>query len=469
MTRPLTAELGRFVSALAFEDVPAEAVATARHGFTDCVGVMLAGAREPVTAAVERTLLADAPAGKSSLYFTDVRTAAPTAAMINGTAAHALDYDDVALKGSHPSAVLVPAILAEAQTLDASGADMVRAYIAGYEVWGELIGRERGNYQRKGWHPTGVFGALGAAAACATLRGLSAEASAHALGIAASQASGVVSNMGAMAKPMHPGHSAACGIMSARFAANGVTAAADALEHEQGYLRALSPAGDVDLETPAALPPARWRILEQGLAIKKYPVCYRAHRAIDGMLDLLAAESVNVTDIARIGVSFSQSHAVILKNHRPQTAIEAKFSIEFALACAILARRVGLRDLTDDFVRQSAVQDLIGKVAIEIDPVEEAGTSGYAPHDTVKLELADGRTLAGGPIRHARGDAALPLTLADLWAKFEDCAAWSGLPLDARGLFDRLQALERCKSAADLLVPKRRVVPIKSKPRRAAH
>lgn len=463
MSQPLTAGLGAFVAELAFESIPAAAVATVKLGFTDCIGVMLAGCREPVTAAVERTLLADSPAGSSTLYFSDRRTTAPAAALINGTAAHALDYDDVALKGSHPSTVLVPAILAEAQALGASGRDMIRAYVAGYEVWGELIFRERGNYQRKGWHPTGIFGTVGAAAACAALRGLKPDTAAHALGIAASEASGVVSNMGAMVKPTHPGHAAACGIMAARYAANGVTAAHDALEHEQGFLRALSPAGDVDLDTPTTLPPAHWSLLEHGLAIKKYPVCYRAHRAIDGMLDLLAREAVDLAQVRRIGVTFSPTHALILKHHRPQTALEGKFSIEFALACAIAARRVGLRDLTDAFVREPVVQDLMAKVAIEIDPAEEPGTSGYAPADTVRLELADGRSLAGAPVRHALGDAARPLTAEDLWVKFEDCAGWSGLPLQARALFDRLQQLEACAAAGALFETPQPAVPLRTK------
>jgi len=467
VSQPLTAGLGRFVSTLVYEGIPAPAIATVKLGFTDCIGVMLAGSREPVTAAVERTLLTDAPSGPGTLYFSDRRTTAPVAAMINGTASHALDYDDVALKGSHPSTVLVPAILAEAQALGASGRDMIRAYVAGYEVWGELIFRERGNYQRKGWHPTGIFGALGAAAACAALRKLSPEAAAHALGIAASAASGVVSNMGAMVKPTHPGHAAACGMMAARYAANGVTAAHDALEHDQGFLRALSPAGDVDLDSPMTLPPARWRLLEHGLAIKKYPVCYRAHRAIDGMLDLLQREAVETAQIRSIGVTFSPTHALILKHHRPQTAIEGKFSIEFALACAILARRVGLRDLTDAFVRDPAVQELMTKVAIEIDPAEEPGTSGYAPADTVRLELTDGRALAGTPVRHALGDAARPLAAEDLWVKFEDCAGWSRLSLPARPLFDRLQALEDCASVDVLFSASRPVVPLRSGARRA--
>jgi 2-methylcitrate dehydratase PrpD len=385
--------------------------------------------------------------GQANLYFSPKRTSAPAAAWINGTASHALDYDDVALKGCHPSAVLVPAILAEAQALNRSGRDMLVAYAAGYEVWADLIARERGNYQRKGWHPTGIFGAIGAAAGMRILASTQSAKAAHALGAAVSEASGVMSNLGSMVKPTHPGKAAASGIYAARFAAAGVAATADALEHTQGFLAALSPAGDFDVDTPPRLPPQQWQLQKQGLSIKQYPVCYRAHRAIDAMLGLLREKAVAAKDVAEIRVSFSNSHLVILKNHSPETAIAAKFSIEFALACALLNQRVGLRDLTDKFVRSAAVRDLMKRVAIDINPVEEAGTSGYAPYDTVQLKLANGTVLDSAQVRHAKGDPQAPLSADELWAKFEDCVAWSKLKLDAKKLFAQLQQLEQLKSA----------------------
>jgi 2-methylcitrate dehydratase PrpD len=250
MTQSLTAAYGAFISQLKYKALPPAVVGVVKQGFTDCIGVMLAGSRESVALAVEHVLCADQRTGPANLYFSAKKTSAPAAAWINGTAAHALDYDDVALKGCHPSAVLVPAILAEAQALNRSGRDMLVAYAAGYEVWADLIAREHGNYQRKGWHPTGVFGAIGAAAACASLHRLDKRAAAHAIGAAASEASGVMSNLGSMVKPTHPGKAAASGIYAARFAAAGISATEDALEHAQGFLAALSPAGDYDLDAP---------------------------------------------------------------------------------------------------------------------------------------------------------------------------------------------------------------------------
>jgi 2-methylcitrate dehydratase PrpD len=166
---PLTKELGRFVAGLTFERLPKEAVEIARTGFTDTIATMIAGAHDPAPQLLRKGL---APAlGTASLYFSGESCASPEAAWINGTAGHVLDYDDVGCRG-HVSTVLVPAILAEAETLGLGGKEMFTAYVAGYETWAELSRRDPGHHHVKGWHPTGIFGAIGAGAACAALRRL---------------------------------------------------------------------------------------------------------------------------------------------------------------------------------------------------------------------------------------------------------------------------------------------------------
>ena len=137
----------------------------ARIGFIDCIATMIAGAGDPAPQLLRKAL--QPAGGEATLYFTGEKCPAPEAAWINGTAGHALDYDDVASLRGHPSTVLVPAILAEGETLGASGRDMLAAYVAGYETWAELAWRDPGHHHRKGWHPTGIFGPIGAAAACA--------------------------------------------------------------------------------------------------------------------------------------------------------------------------------------------------------------------------------------------------------------------------------------------------------------
>ena len=162
----ITRELGAFVAGLTYDKIPKAAVEVIHMGFADCVGVMLAGRDEPPTKILKEVLAP--PTGTSTLMFGAQTASASDAAWINGVAAHALDFDDVAIKG-HPSTILVPAIIAEAQALGSTGREMVTAYAAGYEVWAELARRDPDHYHTKGWHPTGILGAIASAAACASL------------------------------------------------------------------------------------------------------------------------------------------------------------------------------------------------------------------------------------------------------------------------------------------------------------
>ncbi len=358
---PLTQELGRFAAGLSFEALPAEAVEIARTGIIDTVATMIAGAHDPAPQLLRRGL--DPAPGRASLYFSGETATAPEAAWINGTAGHALDYDDVGCRG-HVSTVLVPAILAEAETLGLGGREMFAAYAAGYETWAELARRDPGHHHKKGWHPTGIFGAIGAGAACATLRRLSPEQATMAIALAASQAGGIMANFGTMTKPFHAGRAAHAGLVSARLAEAGFTASPDALEHPQGFLSAVSPEGKADRDGPTPRLGAEWQIVKQGLSIKKYPACYCTHRALDAMLDLLARRPLKPAEIARITVSISETHSLILRNHAPQTGLAAKFSMEFAMAAAVISRRAGLGEYTDEFVRRPEVQELMRRVGV---------------------------------------------------------------------------------------------------------
>src|ERR1700690_1660441 len=230
----LTADLGKFLATIRFDDLPADALSLVRDGFTDTVGVMMVGIEEPVVDMARRTLLQPGSWREARACLSSTYVWAPDAALIGGIAAHALDYDDQSLSG-HPSAVMVPALLAEGEWLGSSGRDLVTAYVAGYEVWAEVI-RRGFNYHRKGWHPTSVFGVIGAAAATAALHRLPADRAATALAIAASHAGGVGANFGTMTKPYHAGRAARDGLVATRLAAAGMTAAGDALESQQGFL-----------------------------------------------------------------------------------------------------------------------------------------------------------------------------------------------------------------------------------------
>jgi 2-methylcitrate dehydratase PrpD len=318
--------------------------------------------------------------------------------------------------------VLVPAVLAEGESLAASGAEAIRAYIVGYEVWAELAAREPDPYHEKGWHPTAVLGTVGAAAAAAYLHKLPVDACRNAIALAASMSSGLVANFGTMTKPLHAGRAAACGIEAVRMTRLGLTASPDAIEHHAGFLAALSPQSRSDRSDAASKIGERLRIVDAGLSIKRYPMCYSAHRTIDGVLDMVAANDIGVDDVSEVRVTIGTTQASMLRNHAPANALEAKFSIEFAVASALVARSVGLRELTDEFVtraRFSAPWPRSGRRrSTRIAPSSPSSPSRIG----LCCSSAMGRTLDSGDIRFARGNAKLPLSADELKAKFFDCS-----------------------------------------------
>ena len=444
----LTESLSRFVAE--FRALPGEAARIVKTGFIDTVATMGAGRDEPVVRIVRQFVAARKSAAREARVVLGAGMAASAdAALINATAGHALDYDDVAL-GGHPSTVLVPAVLAEGEYLGACGADALRAYLVGYEVWAELFSREPDPYHVKGWHPTAVLGTVGAAAAVAHLHKLPADDCRNALALAASMASGLVANFGTMAKPLHAGRAAACAIEAVRLAANGLTAAPDAIEHHAGHLAALSPRGRADRTGPASGLGNKLRILESGLSIKKYPMCYATHRVIDGVLDLVKANGVDPGDVKEAHASVGVAQASMLRNHSPATGLEAKFSLEFAVASALVARSVGLRELTDGFVAQPRVRETMAKVRTSTTDTRCPIEPMFALADRVAIELKDGRRLDSGEIRFARGNAKLPLQEAELKAKFLDCTSGAG-HLDAAALYERLDRLEEQDSLRALV------------------
>ena len=415
----LTAELGRFVAGLEPASLPTAAHRTVRRGIVDCMGVLFAGRGEPVVRQVLSTLSVSANAGGSSVLGDRGYAASSEAAFVNSVAAHALDYDDTGLDG-HPSVVLAPVVLAEGERSGATWLEAGAAYVAGYEVWAELIARDPDKHHGKGWHPTAVFGTVAAAAASARLRGLTAERCAAALGIAASMAGGLVANFGSMTKPLQVGLAARNGIAAACYAEHGITAAPDALESPRGFLAALSPGGRVRLGGPIGAGSV-WQIVAQGLNIKRYPVCYAVHRTIDAALELRARLDQRLGEIEAIEVSMGRLQAAMLRNSRPRTGLEARFSAEFAVACALLHGHVGLADLDDARVSEEDIQRLQGRVQVLPLQEQDAEEPLFSPFDTVRVRFRDGESISATPVHRAKGHASLPLTDVELQAKFLDC------------------------------------------------
>ncbi len=447
---PLTMQLARFVTQLELRDIPRDATATAKFGFADCFAVMIAGRREEASRIVDRELASSDRAEQASIIPTGEKRNVADAALVNGVSAHVLDYDDVTLDG-HPSAVLVPTIIAQAEALQSSGAEMLAAYVAGYEVWAELLAREPIPLHQKGWHPTALRGAIAAAAAAAKLLRLDVNQTATAMAISASMAGGLVANFGSLTKCFQVGRAAQSGILAARLARSGLTASLDALEHPSGFLAASSPAGDVNFDLDFDAADKEWHLVRQGLNIKRYPVCYGAHRAIDATIDLAKDHRIDTNDIQGIQVSTSETQMVMLRNERPRTAFEAKFSMPFAIASAIIAKKVGLQQLTDEFVMRDDIQAIFPKVSYTLTK-EMLNGSAFAAEESVQIRMASGQVLESPKIEYAKGSHQRPLSVDELQEKFDDCLGEDyKLQVKSRA-FDRLINLERVNAANDLLI-----------------
>src|SRR5207248_10088477 len=225
------------IGAIRYEGVPSEAVRWAKAAILDTVGVTLAGAGEPCAQIAAGVLGLGQAGGECLIFGSDRRVALLDAALVNGTAAHALDFDDVSNSlGGHPSAPILPALFALGEVLDCSGRDFVAAYVAGFETETRIARGVHFHHCGKGWHPTATLGVFGAAAACCRLLGLGSAQTAQALAIAASLASGIKANFGTMTKPLHVGHTARDGLIAALLPRDGFTANYAALEHQQGFL-----------------------------------------------------------------------------------------------------------------------------------------------------------------------------------------------------------------------------------------
>lgn len=450
MAASLTRDYAAFCARLRRETLPEDVLAVVRLGFTDCAGVLLAGMDEPVVRLLRDHLAALGGTPRASYFFGEGRATLSQAGFLDATAAHALDFDDYAFS-NHPSAVLVPTVLAAAEASGADGATMARGYVAGYEVWADLMLREPSHLHSKGWHPTAVFGPVAAAAAASLVLGHDEARTLHALALAASLAGGVFENFGTMCKPLHGGRAAEAGLTAAGLAGAGIEASPTAIEGERGLLRALSPEGKVDVETRTPLG-APFRIAAMRLNIKKYPTVGASQRSIDSVLAFRREHgAIDPARVTRIVPRVSVKHAAVMPFQRPQTALEAKFSLPFAVSCALLHGQVGLMQLKDDVVRAPALQRLIGLVETETTEEFDPGYPAAAPYDIVRITLDDGRTLETPKVVRATGHADVPLPVAELKAKFDDCAAFGRVDAGQRdALWSAMQRLDALRGTGDI-------------------
>ncbi|GIX48559.1 MAG: hypothetical protein KatS3mg131_2770 [Candidatus Tectimicrobiota bacterium] len=411
----MTETLTTFAASVRFAELPPAVVTAAKRAFIDTLGVILAGAQEPCTRLVSDYCQRLGARPEATVLGHGWRTAAPLAALVNGTAGHALDYDDVnETMHGHPSIPILPAVLALGEQRRLTGQEAITAFVLGVEVecrLGAVMGH--GHY-RHGWHATATLGTLGAALAAARLLELSPLQMRHALGIATSMAAGSRQNFGTMTKPLHAGLAARHGLEAALLAASGFTADPDILESPMGFCRLFSPAGEAPEQALASLGQP-WALVDPGVSVKKYPCCFATHSALDATLDLVRQHDLSAEAVQAVTVYAPPGTASILIHPRPRTGLEGKFSMPYCIAAALLDRRLTLATFTDAMVQRPAVQALLQGVQL----VEDPEVRGFGAQ--VTLTLKDGRTLTQR-LDAPRGDPRTPLSQEELEAKFLDCA-----------------------------------------------
>ncbi|HEX5223753.1 MAG TPA: MmgE/PrpD family protein [Solirubrobacteraceae bacterium] len=335
----LTGALAERAATLDRALIPDDAIEVARHCLIDWFGVTLGGCREPAPSILLEALAAGAPAvlpeGGCTIVGRELRLAPLEAALLNGTASHVLDFDDVNMSFlGHASVAVLGAALALAEQLDADGAELLTAFVAGYETACRVAVAIGPEPYIRGWHFTGTVGTFGAAAACARLLGLDPERTGVALALAASEAAGVKANLGTMAKSLHAGRACANGLLAAQLAARGFTASPDAIEATQGFA-ALS-GGTCDTEAALADPPSGWYVLDN--LFKYHAACYFTHSTLEGVRSLRADGSVEAGSLEELTLHVSDLELGACAIPAPATGLEVKFSIAHLAAMALLDR-----------------------------------------------------------------------------------------------------------------------------------
>jgi 2-methylcitrate dehydratase PrpD len=410
----------------------------ARHAIADTIGCALAGAGDPSVQAVRAAFAGSIADGPRCTLVGGGQAAEGLSALVNGTAAHALDYDDNFRPGaSHASAVLVPALLGPALAGGASGRMLVDAYLVGLEAQAAVGRGVNPSHYAAGWHSTSTVGCIGTATGVAWLRGLDEAGIARAMSLTVSMAAGVKGQFGTPAKPLHAGLAARNAVEAAALAECGMTGRLDILEAPQGF-RELFGGPDaagwdrVSIGTPHV-------IESEGLMPKRHPCCGSTHNAVDIVLDLKTQHGFAAAEVVAVETLVGLVNQRNLAYPRPQDEMQARFSMQYCVALALLKDRLDLSDFTAAAVGAKPVRELLPRIAMTSHPPEEE-RGRPLPH-RVTIRLADGRVLSGER-GEAKGTIADPFDDLDRRAKFADCCCSTLDTSEADHLHDRLDRLD---------------------------
>jgi len=441
LTAELVARVARITPAALDEAARANACAL----ILDTIGVIVAGHEEPLgvgrIACDYARMMGGAP--QAGVLGASLRLPMTQAAFVNGTLGHALDFDSTLFPLIHPSSPSVPAILAAAEYVGASGADVVAAYVAAVEVQARMRLAARGWSAGQGFHKPGIVGLIGATVGAGRILGLDERQMVMALGQAGSRAGAIAINTGTMTKSSHSGHAARMGVECAVLAQMGWTATGDVFG--KGGVLDCFVGADTDPQALTRDFAAPFYLVSPGVGIKKYPCNYFTHRVIDGVLALRAGHDFAPGDVQGIGIEFPDFDYVI--RPRPDSGLDAKFSIQYTAAVAVLDGAVGLQSFSQARWSAPDVQAMLGRVRVDKNPDIPADFTRM--HCVITLDLADGRQLRQ-QVRELSGWADSPLSADQRHAKFRNCLA-NRPDLDADRIIAGTEALFDCADIRDLM------------------
>ena len=385
-----TDTIANWIVTTSYEDIPPDAVRVAKESCLDCIGVILAGAAQPVGQLIQSYVAEQGGKPEATVLASGLKTSVSYCALANGTMGHALDYDDVGGFG-HPTVAVLPSLMSLGEKLGASGLELLEAYVLGCELGTALFGAAKQNSLPREFHQTAVVTRVAVAAACARLMKLDQHKTTMALGIASATDSGLVHNFGTMGEPLHAGLTARDGLMAAQLAHMGLTVGKQVFEHPLGLTSKIMGEATYDLNEMAAGLGKPFRT-QEFLTIKKYPSCSHNHGLTDSILGLMAEHRFGYGDVESVEVSAAVSGATLYT--QPEDGLQGKFSALYNTAAALVEGRVEIDTFTREKIDAPAIQDTMNKVRLNVRAKGEEGSEDSRGDDTpVKIRLKDGRVL----------------------------------------------------------------------------
>jgi 2-methylcitrate dehydratase PrpD len=442
----VTRILARYLVQSRWEDIPERVRHEASRALLNWLGCAVGACRHET---VERAIKALRPfcgPPQAAVLGRTERMDILHAALMNGISSHVLDFDDTHARAIHPSAPVLPALLALAEWRPITGAELLHAFVLGVEAEERVGLSVFPEHYEAGWHITGTAGVFGAAAGAGKLLGLDEQKMAWALGIAATQSAGLQEVFGSDCKSLHPGSAARNGLTAALMAASGFTSSERAIEAPRGFARVLSTKFDPAVITEGL--GSRYELLSN--MYKPYACGLVVHAAIDGCISLARDHGLAPDSIAAIELTVSPLVRRLTGNQEPQTGLEGKFSVYHAVAAAIVHGAAGEAQFSDACVRDPRVVAVRKRVTTR----EDAAIGRTEAR--VAIRTTDGRAF-DRHVEHALGTLARPMSDKDLEAKFRGLVAdvLSDAAADeAMALSWRMSSLEDAGALARAAVPR---------------